>query len=471
MMKTGCTGTERPTNGTGGLRRVVLALAVLLLTCVLMAGAVSADDGVATVSFNSYSQSYSTLAEAFAAAVDISIGNNSEEVTILLNKDFSDAGIGIFNANTPQKSKIVLDLGTHTYTCIGPAVGSEGTESQAFHLEKGHDVTIKNGVVVSNSDDVKMLIQNYCNLTLKDVTLDGTNLPGSYPYTLSNNCGNTVLEGDTKIIAKSGGVAFDVCYAPTKGYSEGVSVTIASDTVVISGPVEYGIWGTSDQYRAERAIFNVPYGYDVDLTVSYPVESGGYYYWKATSDNQMVFTLKADSPIKVLQDNAVVSADGSTVTLLRDTALDKPILIETPITFDGNGKTINGESNTGYFLMVAVPLAENDEKSVTLQNLNLDISSIGGSANLGGITVRANEDKDESVPVILKDSIVDMSEAGMTSTSMNPAVYFVNAPNSQITNNEITAGNTEADGSSTPRAIVVAGGSGIFISNNIFKLF
>lgn len=44
MMKTGCTGTERPKNGTGGLRRVVLALAVLLLTCVLMAGAVSAAD-------------------------------------------------------------------------------------------------------------------------------------------------------------------------------------------------------------------------------------------------------------------------------------------------------------------------------------------------------------------------------------------------------------------------------------------
>ena len=44
MMKTGCTGTERPKNGTGGPRRVVLALAVLLLTCVLTAGAVSAED-------------------------------------------------------------------------------------------------------------------------------------------------------------------------------------------------------------------------------------------------------------------------------------------------------------------------------------------------------------------------------------------------------------------------------------------
>ncbi|HJK48840.1 MAG TPA: InlB B-repeat-containing protein, partial [Methanocorpusculum sp.] len=314
-----------------------------------------------------------------------------------------------------------------------------------------------------------MLIQNYCNLTLENVTLDGTNLPGSYPYTLSNNCGNTVLKGNTKIIAADDGVAFDVCYAPTKGYSEGVSVTIASDTVVISGPVEYGIWGTSDSDRAEKAIFNVPYGYDVDLTVSKPEESHGYYYWKATSDNQMVFTLKENSPIKVLQDNAVVSADGSTVTLLRDTTLDEPILIETPITFDGNGKTINGESTTGYFLMVAVPRDGNEGKSVTLQNLNLNIGSIGGSANLGGITVRANADNDASVPVILKNSIVDMSDVDMTgTTSMNPAVYFVNASGSQIiNNNKITAG---AASSSSTRCVVVDGGSGVIVSGNKLTL-
>ena len=42
MMKTGCTGTERPKKNAGGLRHGLLVLAVLLLTCVLMAGAVSA---------------------------------------------------------------------------------------------------------------------------------------------------------------------------------------------------------------------------------------------------------------------------------------------------------------------------------------------------------------------------------------------------------------------------------------------
>ena len=82
--------------------------------------------------------------------------------------------------------------------------------------------------------------------------------------------------------------------------------------------------------------------------------------------------------------------DGATVTQLQDITLTEPITIDEAITFDGSKKKIIGSSSTGYFLMVAVPLTGNEDNSVTLQNLNLDISSIGGSANLGGITVRAN---------------------------------------------------------------------------------
>ena len=44
MMKTRLNGTERPKKNAGGLRHGLLVLAVLLLTCVLMAGAVSAAD-------------------------------------------------------------------------------------------------------------------------------------------------------------------------------------------------------------------------------------------------------------------------------------------------------------------------------------------------------------------------------------------------------------------------------------------
>ena len=92
----------------------------------------------------------------------------------------------------------------------GPAVGSTGTANQAFHLEKGNTVVLTNGTVTSSADSgVWMLVQNYCDLTLENVTLDGSNIPGSGNYTLSNNCGNVVIGDGTHIIANDGSRAVD----------------------------------------------------------------------------------------------------------------------------------------------------------------------------------------------------------------------------------------------------------------------
>ena len=418
MMKTGCTGTERPKNGTGGLRRVVLALAVLLLTCVLTAGAVSAeDDNVAQIG----ATKYATL----QWAVD-NVTDSTETTTIILLRNAEGDGVKVQSGK-----KIIFDLNNFTYNITGDTVGSAGTETNGFQLLKGSNITFKNGKITSNK--AKILIQNYCNLTLENVTLDGTNLAGSYPeypYTLSNNCGNTVLEGNTTIIAAEDGVAFDVCYAPN-AYPEGVSVTIASDTVVISGPVEYGIWDTSDPYRAEKAIFNVPYGYDVDLTVSSPEESGGYY-WKATSDNQMVFTFKDDSPIKVLRDNAVVSADGSTVTLLRDTTLDEPILIETPITFDGNGKKITAEGNT---LTVVAGITE----PVTIKNVVATISTSTANPILDSpINIKS--------PVVMENNQFDITKFNNEDGDTVAVILEAGAEGSTLKGTQITMGSADNTG-------------------------
>ena len=173
---------------------------------------------------------YATLAEAVKAT---STG------TVELLKDAS--GAGIFVAAADNKN-ITIDLGGHTYTCSGPAVGSTGTESQAFHLEKGNTITIQNGKVTSTANSgVSMLVQNYSNLTLTNVTLDGGNLPGRKPYTLSNNCGNVTIGSGTTITAKDGGYAFDVCV--TSYYPEGVSVTV-NEGATINGTVQYDVWGS-----------------------------------------------------------------------------------------------------------------------------------------------------------------------------------------------------------------------------------
>lgn len=179
---------------------------------------------------------FDTLVEAVDAAKD---GD-----TIYLLDNLEGAGIGIFAAEGDVKD-FTIDFGGFTYTCVGPAVGSTGTQSQAFHLEKGADytpnVTFKNGTITAETGkNVKMLIQNYCNLTLTNMNLKGTK---DTKYVLSNNFGNTVIDGNTSITATAGKVAFDVCYA-NGPYADGVSVTLDT-TGTITGDIELGVWNAA----------------------------------------------------------------------------------------------------------------------------------------------------------------------------------------------------------------------------------
>lgn len=80
-----------------------------------------------------------------------------------------------------------------------------------------------------------MGIQNYCNLTLENMVVDGTNLSGDRTYTMSNNHGDITIKNST-IIAKKGGVAFDVYYWPGSSYGDGVSVTVNDS--IINGKIE-----------------------------------------------------------------------------------------------------------------------------------------------------------------------------------------------------------------------------------------
>ena len=86
-----------------------------------------------------------------------------------------------------------------------------------------------------------MLIQNYCDLTLENMTVDATVGTNTVSYTLSNNCGNVTIKGNTNIYAKSGYVAFDLWYGLSSKYYDGVAVTF-DDTMTgeVVGNIEYG---------------------------------------------------------------------------------------------------------------------------------------------------------------------------------------------------------------------------------------
>lgn len=177
---------------------------------------------------------FDTLVDAVDAAKD---GD-----TIYLLDNLEGAGIGIF---APDVKDFTIDFGGNTYTCVGSPVGSSGTQSQAFHLEKSEDytpnVTFKNGTITAETGkNVKMLIQNYCNLTLTNMELIGTT---DTRYVVSNNFGNTLINGTTSITAKPGTIAFDVCYA-NGSYADGVSVTLDT-TGTITGDIELGVWNAA----------------------------------------------------------------------------------------------------------------------------------------------------------------------------------------------------------------------------------
>ena len=73
---------------------------------------------------------------------------------------------------------ITIDFAGFTYF-LTEGVGSTGTKSNGFQILKGNTVTLKNGtlsVAASAADKFYILIQNYADLTVTDMILDGTNL-------------------------------------------------------------------------------------------------------------------------------------------------------------------------------------------------------------------------------------------------------------------------------------------------------
>lgn len=123
--------------------------------------------------------------------------------TVTLTEDAAGNGVKV-----SEGTNFTLDLGGFTYTVDGDTVGSPGTETNGFQLLQNSDIVIKNGTITSNK--AKILIQNYSNLTLEDVTLDGGT---DTQYTLSNNNGEVHIGKGTNIYAGEAlpRVAFDVC--------------------------------------------------------------------------------------------------------------------------------------------------------------------------------------------------------------------------------------------------------------------
>ena len=200
----------------------------------------------APVTINFISQSVAKIGDNYFNTLKAAVEAATAGQTITLLKNAEGSGVVI-------NKSLTIDFNGKTYTFTSPAVGSNGTETQGFQILEDNDVVLKNGTLKVTDGDARtefaMLIQNYADLTINNMTLNGDNLDRytikdyDYSYVLSNNSGEVSIEGETNIIANPGdptcekehrGVAFDACkYA---NYS--APVVTLGENVTVEGKVE-----------------------------------------------------------------------------------------------------------------------------------------------------------------------------------------------------------------------------------------
>lgn len=141
---------------------------------------------------------YTSLKSAVEAVKD------NETAEIVLLKDVDD-GDGIL---IPEGNKtITIDFNGKKYDMTG-LFASESDGNQAFRLEAGNKVTLKNGTITSTHTETQVLVKNYSTLTLVDVILDGLKMGSSssvkWGTVLSCVAGNTVITGASDIKGRRG---------------------------------------------------------------------------------------------------------------------------------------------------------------------------------------------------------------------------------------------------------------------------
>ena len=293
------------------LLTLVMALSLLTVT------AFAEDPKVASIG----DQTYPSLQKAVEAA--------GEGDTIKLLGDFTGDGVVVESGK-----EITIDFGGHTYD-INKTVGSSGTETNGMQLLQGSKVTLTNGTITSKT--AKILIQNYSELELNNIILDGTQSSGCL-YTVSNNCGSMTVKGDTEILANEGRVAFDLWYGMSDSYAdEGITVTFDdSFTGKVDGKIEYGSQRPDTEGWEEMTKLNINAGnFDIEITPS----SGDALENANISVGGGTFTAPVDSKfIDTTKTAASLTSDGNTTYYIGDAA--------------AVAKTLAGNAKTGDVITV-----------------------------------------------------------------------------------------------------------------------
>lgn len=203
---------------------------------------------------------YATLQEAVDAAP------NDAETTIEILK----GGKNIPGFKLSSGKNVIIDFNGYEIELGEPLVGSAGTVTQNFQLLKDSTVVLKNGTL-KGAPAAKRLIQNYANLTIEDMTLDGRTLNDATTIAISLNNGEVNILGETNIYAKNeNSIAFDVYYWPINNglpaYPNGTQVYIDT-TGTITGGIEVN--GTDTNSKTTLQIKNINHNGLLDIKPGY----------------------------------------------------------------------------------------------------------------------------------------------------------------------------------------------------------
>ena len=298
-------------------------------------------DGTSTLAVANYvaqvgDDQYESLEEAIAAISTVTSEYHSKS-GLTINKYKADgsikllancAGNGIAIASG---SNLTIDFDGHTYDVTGDLVGSNGTESLGFQLLKDSTVTFENGTITS--EKAQMIVQNYSNLTLNNMVLDGTKMAGDGNYVLSNNNGNVVIN-DTTINAREGCIAFDVCRFGKKDTYPSVKVTVTGESE-INGNVE--IFASNNDPKD---------GFSLNL-------NGG------TMSGKIIVDKTAAAAMESAPDKASVNkADGfdqapAAGYKWKDNGDGTSTLVKIPKLFTGHNITLRGDVSLNFFINTA----------------------------------------------------------------------------------------------------------------------
>ncbi|MBO7539657.1 MAG: hypothetical protein J6T44_10275 [Prevotella sp.] len=340
---------------------------ILTLMILLLAGA-NAAWGENVVKIDD--TEYATLQAAINA---VTMGEATTIEFISSNTAVSGDGFQIPDGTSGRN--ITIDFKGCTYTVTGGAVGSSGTINQCMHFASGNTLTLKNGTinVQENLSSIKIMMQNYCNLTLDDIYIDcsnvitqtygpsygewedrtrpvfnfnaGTSTITNSTITFNNNdqfgvlidqegsAGNLIISGSTTIngnVTALGGIATINNEATINGnvLVDKVEDNQATGTITING----GTINGSAQSKNGVSSLIIPAG----STAAFPNAVAKVL---NTSNTARCYTTNFEDAFATVQ-------EGETIELLKDAALTGDVTLDKSFNLDFKNYAINLNGHT-----------------------------------------------------------------------------------------------------------------------------